>query len=195
MIDLVPDMSNCLEPEEIFKQTKPSIVRIISDELTDHRTIGTGLIVDKNGTVVTSAHVVADSKRIFVESELDGKTEYIKKHIGSEYSIGVIIPKKERPASVYIPLNRINPAVGQQVFTTGYPYNIRLTYTTGYISALLKMGSSSMVQLDMSVSPGMSGSPVFNCQAQPIGFIMGHLSWSSHIGFANDVNEVLSAKW
>lgn len=195
MIDLVPDMSNCLEPEEIFKQTQPSIVRILSDEKTDDASIGTGLIVDKNGTVVTSAHVVDASKVIVVETALDGRREYVRKWVGGEYSIGVIVPKKAYPATVYIPLTRTSPVVGQQVYSTGYPFNIRLSYASGHVSAIFKEGTNSLVQLDMAIAPGMSGSPVFNCRAQPIGFILGHLSWSSSIGFANDVSEALAGQW
>lgn len=195
MIDLVPDMSNCLEPEEIFKQTQPSIVRIVSDEKTDDASVGTGLIVDKNGTVVTSAHVVDASKVIMVETALDGRREYVRKWVGNEYSVGVIVPKKTYAATVYIPLTRTSPVVGQQVYSTGYPFNIRLSYASGHVSAIFKEGTNSLVQLDMAIAPGMSGSPVFNCRAQPIGFILGHLSWSSNIGFANDVSEALAGQW
>jgi hypothetical protein len=139
--------------------------------------------------------IVESSKVIIVETALDGRREYVRKWVGDEYSVGVIVPKKVYAASVYIPLTRTSPVVGQQVYSTGYPFNIRLSYASGHVSAIFKEGTNSLVQLDMAIAPGMSGSPVFNCRAQPIGFILGHLSWSSSIGFANDVSEALAGKW
>ena len=134
---------------------------------------GSGFIVDKNGTIVTNAHVVESGTRIKVK--LHDRREYIAKVLGIDKRTDLALLKID--ARGQLPTVRFGRSedlrLGQWVFAIGSPYGFDYTVTRGIVSGLARRLPDSnyvpFIQTDAAVNPGNSGGPLFNTEGRVIG--------------------------
>jgi S1-C subfamily serine protease len=141
--------------------------------------LGSGVIIDTQGDILTALHVVAGASRIEV-SFYDGTTSTatIKSSDPSE-DIAVLTPH-ELPRVVAPAVLGASPEIGDEVFAVGNPLGLDGSITAGVVSGLdrpfrLPNGRtlSGMIQFDAAVDPGSSGGPLLNLQGQVIGIVTG----------------------
>jgi serine protease Do/serine protease DegQ len=162
---------------------------------------GSGVVVDeKNGYIVTNAHVVENAKEITVTTE-DGHN-YTAKVVGSDPGTDVAVLKlNEKDAKLpAIPLGDSGKAeVGDFVVAIGNPFGLEHTVTSGIISAMGRApgftqdGYEDFIQTDASINPGNSGGALVNLKGELLGINSAILSRSGGnigIGFAVPVNMV-----
>lgn len=159
---------------------------------------GTGIIVDKEGHIVTASHVV-DNSRGEIEVELANGSKYKAKIIGTDPDTGVAVIKIDAenltPAMMS---NSDNIKVGELVLAFGNLHDYKgVTVTTGIVSATERddlniLNYESFIQTDALVGPGSGGGPLVNAAGEVIGMIFakeGRESMGS--AFAVPINTVL----
>ena len=205
---LLPSLCAALTEEEknhiaIYRSTAKGVVNITSIEiaydfflrLTPHEGAGSGIVLDKQGHVLTNNHVIKDAHRL--EVTLWDQSRFRAKLVGAfpDYDLAVI--------QIQAPQEKLHPLelgessqlmVGQKVLAIGNPFGMGVTLTTGVISSLGRSvrahGSvllEDLIQTDASINPGNSGGPLLDSRGRVIGVntaIFSPTGASVGIGFA-----------
>jgi S1-C subfamily serine protease len=169
------------------------------------RATGSGFVVDRDGTIVTNAHVVEGSNDVSVRFGEDG--EAIKATVkgrdpSSDLAVLKIDPAKAKGITP-VPLGDSDKtAVGDAVVAIGNPFGFTRTVTTGIVSAKQRQITApngfpirNVIQTDASINPGNSGGPLLDANGRVIGVNSqiatgGSGGGSVGIGFAVPVNTV-----
>ena len=163
--------------------------------------IGSGFIVDGNGTILTNYHVVDGAQKLSVTLS-DGKN-YDAKVIGKDQKSDMAVIKieagRDLPAVALGDSDRLE--VGEWVMAIGNPFGLDHTVTSGIVSAKGRnIGQGpydNFIQTDASINPGNSGGPLINLRGEVVGINTAIFSQSGGnigIGFAipsNAVKELL----
>jgi serine protease Do len=142
--------------------------------MTEHA-LGSGVIVDKKGYVLTNNHVVDGATKIQVQ--LNGQsTKYTAKVVGTdeETDLAVLKINADRELPVAKLGNSNSVRVGDWVLAVGSPFGLRATVTAGIISAKDRNGITGkqfqrFLQTDAAINPGNSGGPLVDLAGQVIG--------------------------
>jgi serine protease Do len=159
--------------------------------------VGSGVVVDKAGYILTNNHVVDKADRIQVKFPNDA-TEYDAKVIGVDVPTDLAVIRVEgkhdlTPAKVG---NSDAVQVGDWAMAIGSPFNFQQTVTAGIISAKERdvdptMQFQHFLQTDAAINPGNSGGPLLNMRGEVIGINTAIASQSGGyqgIGFALPMN-------
>ena len=159
------------------------------------QSLGTGVIIDKEGFILTNNHVVEMADEIKVK--LADEREYLAKIIGRDQKTDLALIKidSDKPLSP-LPLGDSDKLeVGEWVVAIGNPFGLGNTVTAGIVSAKYRqIGQSSYdnyIQTDASINPGNSGGPLLNTAGEVVGINTAIFSQSGGnigIGFAVPIN-------
>ena len=148
--------------------------------------LGSGFIIDTNGTVVTNNHVIADAEDIIVR--VNGDKEYKAKVIGADPLSDIAVLKLETKEK-FIPVkfgDSDKARIGDWVIAIGNPFGLGGTVTSGIISARNRsIGLSryeDYIQTDASINSGNSGGPLFDMNGDVIGINTAILGRNGSIG-------------
>lgn len=139
---------------------------------------GSGVIISKDGYIITNNHVVAGASEVSIT--LNNDREYIATVIGGDPQTDIALIKIEDPEGAdfdYIPFgDSDNLQVGEWVLAVGNPFNLTSTVTAGIVSAKNRaniVGESrslqSFIQVDAAVNPGNSGGALVNTRGELVG--------------------------
>jgi serine protease Do len=162
------------------------------------RSMGSGVIINPKGYIVTNNHVVEDATEITVKLS-DGR-ELPGKLVGRDPKTDLALLKVEATGLPTIALGDSSElAVGEPVMAIGNPFGLEQTVTTGIVSAtgrVIGQGPyDDFIQTDASINPGNSGGPLINARGQAVGInaaIFTQSGGSVGIGFAIPVNQAKS---
>ena len=156
---------------------------------------GSGVVLDRQGHVLTNFHVVEGAREIQVM--LHDGSSHSGRVVGVDPATDVAVIKVDAPAGTLQPANfgtSHDLRVGQRVFAIGNPFGLERTLTTGIISSLnrslpTKTGRTikSIIQTDAAINPGNSGGPLLDSGGRLIGMttaIASRTGQSSGVGFA-----------
>ena len=152
--------------------------------------LGSGVLIDDRGHVLTNAHVVARASRVQVVLA-DGR-ELDATVVGADPNNDVAVLQVESDESLpwTPPGDSDDVLVGEPVIAIGNPFGLSNTVTTGVISAVdrsLRTGNRvyhGFLQTDASINPGNSGGPLLNAEGQLIGVNTAIYQGAEGIGFA-----------
>ena len=156
------------------------------------RSLGSGVIISKDGYIVTNNHVIENADEITVTIG-DDTTEYNGKLIGRDADSDIAVIKIETKNLTPVKIgNSSNLEVGDLIFAIGNPFGIGSTVTQGIISALNKnkVGINryeNYIQTDASINPGNSGGALVDSRGALIGIntaIISKSGGNNGIGFA-----------
>ena len=176
--------------EEMFKDFQQPTERKASS-------LGSGFIINKNGTVITNNHVIQNAEDIVVRVN---KKEYKAKVLGADPYADIAVLKIESDSKeVFKPIgfgDSDKARVGDWVVAIGNPFGLGGTVTSGIISARNRdinlTRYDDFIQTDASINQGNSGGPLFNLKGEVIGIntaiIAPNQSGSIGIGFAIPAN-------
>jgi serine protease Do len=162
------------------------------------RSLGSGVIVSKNGYIVTNNHVIENAEEITVTIGND-PTEFNAKLIGRDSDSDLAVIKIEAKNLTPMKLGDSSSLkVADLIFAIGNPFGIGSTVTQGIISALNKnkVGINryeNYIQTDASINPGNSGGALVDSRGALIGIntaIISKSGGNNGIGFAIPVNMV-----
>jgi serine protease Do len=160
--------------------------------------MGTGVVVDPRGYVVTNYHVVEGVRRIEV-TLADGRTTSatLVSH-DPRTDLAVIKIPADEPLPVVTIGTSSDLMIGETVLALGNAYGYEHTVTRGIISALHRDVEVSrtqryddLIQTDASINPGNSGGPLLNINGEVIGINVAVRAGAQGIGFAIPIDHVL----
>ncbi len=166
------------------------------------RSLGSGVIVDSKGYIVTNRHVVekADRIRVKLQDENPASPGHDAKLIGmdQETDLAVIKIDIDRPLPAAKLGNSDGMEVGDWVLAIGSPFGLQETVTAGIVSAkgrniVPNRQFQSFIQTDAAINPGNSGGPLVNMAGEVIGIntaILTETSSYAGVGFAMPSNTV-----
>ncbi len=158
------------------------------------RSLGSGVIIDPNGHILTNNHVIDEASEIRVKLS-DGR-EFSAKVVGRDAKTDLALLKIEATGLPVVPLGDSSELqVGEPVMAIGNPFGLEQTVTTGIVSATGRVIGNGpyddFIQTDASINPGNSGGPLINGRGQAVGVntaIFSRSGGSIGIGFAIPVN-------
>jgi serine protease Do len=196
---------------KLYQEVYPSVVVIYTEEkvpsggleqeMSTAEGVGSGVLVSKEGDILTASHVVHNAENILVQFP-DGE-EVTAKVIGSVVAADVAHVRLD-----WVPENRTiakigdsdKAMVGDEVIVIGAPYGIERSLSVGHISGRHVEESISqgfdkleLLQTDASINSGNSGGPMFNMDGDVIGIVSYILTESGGfqgIGFAVSSNVI-----
>ena len=186
---------------ELAEQTKPSVVNLFpvsgaarlregpGERAPNATGSGSGLIVDREGHIVTNNHVIGDATEI--EVRFSDKTKLIAHVIGKDPDTDLAVLKvtTDRPLSSARFGDSSSVKVGQWVLAVGNPFGLDRTVTLGVVSGIGRENINlsryeNFIQTDASINPGNSGGPLFNLRGEVIGINTAIINFAQGIGFA-----------
>jgi serine protease Do len=185
---------------DLAEHVKPSVVNISTGnapqprgerfrQRPDSPSSGSGVIIDKDGYIVTNNHVVGDADEVQVR--LLDKRKFTGKVVGRDPDTDLAVVKIEsKTALPTVPLGDSSQVkVGQWVVAVGNPFGLEHTLTVGVVSALKRENVNlsryeDFIQTDASINPGNSGGPLFNIKGEVIGINTAIINFAQGIGFA-----------
>jgi S1-C subfamily serine protease len=154
----------------VAQSVGPAVVSIRTDQ-----GLGSGVIYDASGLILTNAHVV-DSAQSITIGLVNGQ-HFTGKVVGSDTGFDVAVIKIDGTNLPTAPLgSSANLQVGEPVVAIGNPFGFDHTLTTGVVSALNRPVSEGpgsynqpMIQTDAAINPGNSGGPLLDINGQVMG--------------------------
>ncbi|MBI2962805.1 MAG: DegQ family serine endoprotease [Deltaproteobacteria bacterium] len=174
--------------EEFFRRFMPQMPRSFKT-----RSLGSGFVIDPDGTIVTNNHVVEHADEILVKLS-SGDHRYKAKVLGTDPKTDLAVIKID-PAGASIPTLQLGDSdglrVGDWVVAIGNPFGLEQTVTAGIVSAkgrAIGQGPyDDFIQTDASINPGNSGGPLLNVRGDVVGInsaIFSETGGNLGIGFA-----------
>jgi S1-C subfamily serine protease len=196
---------------KVFKKVNPAVVVVLTKErgyasLQSGQAVtfgkgglGSGIVISKDGLVMTAAHVVQVADSVVVRF-LDGSMVRAKVLGAATQADVALLQLNEVPDNLAVAdlgdSNNVN--IGDEIFVIGAPYGVDHTLTVGYMSgrrhpevvcnSLLPI---ELLQTDAAINKGNSGGPMFSMDGKVIGIVSHILSYSGGsegLGFAVSIN-------
>jgi serine protease Do len=157
--------------------------------------LGSGVIIDKRGLVLTNFHVVKGADEILIR--LSDKREYRGQILGTDPKTDLAVVKFQPDHEITVASLGNSDAlrVGEWAIAIGNPFGLDQTVTVGVISATGRSDVGiatyeNFIQTDASINPGNSGGPLVNLKGQVIGVNTAIVAAGQGIGFAIPINMV-----
>lgn len=158
--------------------------------------LGSGVIIDPSGLIVTNDHVIRGASEIHVVLA-DGR-QLDAEVIGSDADTDLAVLKVSSRAP--LPAARLGTSadlmIGESVIAIGSPLGLKKTVTVGVVSALGRTIKNEdrvfndFIQTDASINPGNSGGPLLNVDGDIIGINSAIIASAQNIGFAIPADKV-----
>ncbi|MFC1488362.1 S1C family serine protease [Thermodesulfobacteriota bacterium] len=211
-LPVIPDLlseAEAISLKNVFQQVNPAVVVVYTHEDSNFRVtpntpiikgnIGSGIVISKDGLVMTAAHVVQFADEVSVHF-LD-ETQVMAKVVSSAQQADVALLKlNEVPDNLHVAKfgNSDSVSIGDELFVVGAPYGLGHTLTVGHLSGRkMSIGVCNQLtpieflQTDAAINLGNSGGPMFNMNGELIGIVSHILSrsgGSEGLGFATSIN-------
>jgi serine protease Do/serine protease DegQ len=157
--------------------------------------LGSGVIIDKRGLVLTNFHVVKGADEILIR--LSDKREYRGQILGTDPKTDLALVKFQPDHELTVASMGNSDAlrVGEWAIAIGNPFGLDQTVTVGVISATGRSDVGiatyeNFIQTDASINPGNSGGPLVNLKGEVIGVNTAIVAAGQGIGFAIPINMV-----
>ena len=158
----------------------------------NQRSLGSGIVISKDGEILTNYHVVRNADTIKVK--LADQSEHEARLIGKDGRTDLALIKIRKPAGT-LPFAKLGNSsqldVGDWVMAIGNPFGLEHTVTAGIVSAKGRVIGAgpydNFIQTDASINPGNSGGPLINGAGEVVGVNSAIFSQSGGnvgIGFA-----------
>jgi putative serine protease PepD len=188
-------------PADVYNNTHTGVVKITTDS-----GLGTGILLDKQGDILTNDHVVDGANRFSVTFDSTNQT-HSAKLVGTDPSDDLAIVKIDPSGLNLTPLNLGDSStvqVGQTVYALGNPFGYTNSFSEGIVSGLNRTMTAPngftighSIQTDAAINPGNSGGPLLdgngnvvgiNAQIASNGAPAGGEGQNNGVGFAIPIN-------
>jgi len=183
--------------KSVQKLIATTVVEFVTDG--ENEWMGTGVLIDQKGTVLTAAHVIEGSTAPYIYALTSKGVTYRCERLAIDNlrDLGVVRILDSSQQFPYANIQKSNKYfVGQDVLVIGHPHGALWTVTTGVISRIwfYPFALSWRFDTDALVNPGNSGGPVFSDKGEVIGIVSAmHVESCGHpygIGIAIPINEI-----
>jgi serine protease Do len=190
----------CTEPlATIYERVSPAVVSIQAIKLNKAKpqrrfetVVGSGVVIERDGHVLTNAHVVDGAASLAVT--LDSGTKTPARVLGMDTVTDLAVLRLE--AASALPAARLGDSsalhVGDEVVAIGNPMGLEQTMTRGIVSGLNRilpgLAEQPMIQTDTPINPGNSGGPLVDRCGAVVGINTFISEEANSIGFALPIN-------
>lgn len=206
---------------QVVKQVRPAVVNIYTEAIENRRvldpmdsffeqfygfsrggriiqvplrSLGSGLLVDPKGYIVTNQHVVARARDAKIKVTMEDGTDYEARLLRADEDLDLALIRIERKNPFpFLDVNRLSPnLLGQSVIAIGNPVGYESSVSQGILSAkdrsltIDDIVYDSLLQTDAAINPGNSGGPLVDIAGQLVGINSAKLGrvGVDNIGFA-----------
>ncbi len=157
------------------------------------KSLGSGLIIEKSGLILTNNHVIKDADEITVRFSNNEETK--GKVVGTDPKTDLAVIRVSAPKD--LPVVKLGNSdqlrVGEWAIAIGNPFGLDHTLTVGVISATGRSevgitAYENFIQTDASINPGNSGGPLLNIRGEVVGINTAIVASGQGIGFAIPIN-------
>jgi S1-C subfamily serine protease len=203
-----------------YQEILPSVVRVLglmdetdagedvdAEQRAMERSLGTGVVIQEDGTILTNLHVVWGAKRIRVRFANGQESEAVMLGAQPENDLAVLkattLPDDLEPA---VMTSTADLLPGDHVMAVGYPFGIGPSASYGVVSGLKRefrspegeRTLSNLIQFDAAANPGNSGGPLVTMEGHLVGIVTAILNPSEQrtfigIGFAVPIENAAQA--
>ena len=202
-----------------YEAILPSVVRVVGlmhdkdsgeqspEQKAMERSLGTGVVIIDNGTILTNLHVVSGAKKIRVRFANGHESEAVMTGAQPENDLAVLKAQSlpdDLEAATMRSTGDLKP--GDHVIAVGYPFGIGPSASYGVVSGLRRefrspegqKTLSNLIQFDAAANPGNSGGPLVTMDGQVVGVVTAILNPSEQrtfigIGFAVPIENAAAA--
>ncbi len=179
--------------EALVKEVRPSIATIkVNGRDGDQIGMGTGFVIDPDGLIATSFHVISEGRPFTVELSSGRKLPVTAVEASDRTSdlalVRVDVNGKPLPALKLAAGE--TPAQGTRVLAFGNPLGLRDSVVAGIVSAVREVEGREMIQLAMPVQPGNSGGPVVDSTGTVCGIVNMKSAVDDNLGFAIPIGQL-----
>ncbi len=168
---------------------------MVPPQRLERASIGSGVVIDKEGHILTNDHVISGATR--VTATLNDDREVECEVIGTDPDNDLAVLKAKEPLNVDpAPLGTSSDLmIGETVIAIGNPYGLSHTVTTGVVSAVHRSFKAEdqiyrdFVQIDAAINPGNSGGPLLNILGEVIGINTAIYGGAEGLGFAIPIDK------
>lgn len=198
---------------EAYEHIRHSVVRVRGlgaldePDSEEERSVGTGVVILEDGTILTNLHVVSGAKRIGVIFADGHEAEATIIGVRAEHDLAVLraqsVPDDLAPATLR---STADLRVGDEVVAVGFPFGIGPSASSGVVSGLKREHQSpegkriltNLIQFDAAANPGSSGGPLVTNDGEVVGIVTGILNPNKQavfigIGFAVPIENAAAA--
>ncbi len=176
-----------------YRAVLPALVVVQAQKSDEQTDLGSGVIVNQDGAILTSLHVVQGARAIEVIFADNTRAFAQIANAQPEKDIAVLratqLPQQLQPAVLG------NPAslrVGDEVFAVGHPMGLTASFSAGVVSGLQRTATpqgletrlEGLIQFDAAINPGSSGGPLVNRNGEVVGIVIGLLNPAQQRAFA-----------
>jgi len=158
--------------------------------------MGTGIIIDERGYIVTNFHVVQDVERLRVTTYLGAEYEARVLAYDSREDLAIIKIEPRDPLTVANFGTSSDLMLGEDVIAIGNAYGYESSVTRGIISHRSRdvevndeQSYNDLIQIDAAINPGNSGGPLMNADGEVIGINVAIRAGAQRIGFAIPIDD------
>ena len=201
----VSPILNAQDLSQLFERLDESVVtievveyKIQNQKVTTSGGLGSGVIISKDGLILTAAHVVESANEISVKLQngIAFSADVISISKAADVALLKLraVPSSLKPAIIG---DSNNSKIGEQILIIGAPRGLEHSLSVGHISRKIDKNMISngemagFIQTDASINQGNSGGPMFNIKGEVIGivsFILTNSGGFEGLGFAVDTN-------
>ncbi len=206
---LLPVASYASSPDQeatikVYKKVALSTVFITSSYLTsehlpqgENTGIGSGILLDQEGTILTNSHVVYGATKVTVMLQDNQRLSADLVGIDPVTDLAILrvsLPKGRYTHAQLGDSDRVE--IGEKVLAIGHPFGLGYALTTGVVSGFGSTPDSGevfherIIQTSAAINPGSSGGPLVDLEGRVIGINTALLVGAQNIGFAIPVNTV-----
>jgi putative serine protease PepD len=210
--DVSTTSSSTLTATQVYQQASSGVVQIRAVTASGED-LGTGIVLNDEGLILTNNHVVAGERQLVVSPGKDTSVTRAAKLVGQEANEDLALIKVDPSGLGLKPLKLVSSSstqIGDTVYALGNPYGLDETLTKGIVSALGReiqapdgAKITGAIQTDAALNPGNSGGPLLNQEGNVIGVnsqiasdqasVSGSQPGSTGVGFAISSNTVMEA--
>jgi S1-C subfamily serine protease len=209
-LETKPLPSRAAQAYELVKHAVVRVRGLGTDDEADkdeERSVGTGVVILDDGTILTNLHVVAGAKRIGVVFADGHQSEASIVGVRAEHDLAVIRAKSvPDDLSAATLRSTADVRLGDEVVAVGFPFGIGPSVTSGVVSGLRREYHSpegkrlltNLIQFDAAANPGSSGGPLLTTDGEVVGIVTGILNPAKEpvfigIGFAVPIENAAAA--
>jgi len=173
-----------LTPEKLYQRVLPSVMTLEVESQSGEKFVGSAVLAMADDVAVTAWHVVANARTVWAVFA-DGQRMKVLGCIHQDASRDLALLKLERPRSHrQATLCRELQAVAARIYVVGTPKGYAYSISDGLISQIQNVDGFREYQLSCPISPGNSGSPIFNQRGEVIGIASWTKSDAQNMSFA-----------
>lgn len=188
-VSLATIAQESFDEKSLTKLVKNAVVTIRHmDRAGNENGVGTGFVIDPNGLIATSLHVIGEARTVELQLADGSRLEPVAVHAWDRsLDLAVLrVDMKEMPSLLLGDSDAL--VSGEKVIAVGNPMGLERSVVGGVISGFRQFEHAKMIQLAIPIEPGNSGGPLFNPEGEVLGLLNMKSTLTPNLGFATPIN-------